>query len=63
LRTETAIKDSDLLIWIIEYDKFTELDARISHMIRKYKADNFLVVANKADNEDMILQSYSQAGK
>jgi len=32
-------------------------------MIRKYKAQNFLVVANKADNEDMILQSYSQAGK
>ena len=62
-RTEIAIAESDLLIWLIEYDRFTDLDIRISSLIRKYKADNFVVVANKADNEEMVMQAYSEAWK
>lgn len=62
-RTKAAIAESDLLIWLIEYDRFTDLDTRISSLIRKYKAENFIVVANKADNEDMIMQAYSEAWK
>ena len=62
-RTEAAIAESDLLIWLIEYDNFADLDTRISKLIRKNKAENFIVVANKADNEDMVLQAYSEAGK
>ncbi len=62
-RTEQAIAESDLLIWLIEYDRFTDLDIRISSLIRKHKADNFVVVANKADNEDMTMQAYSEAWK
>lgn len=62
-RTEQAIAESDLLIWLIEYDRFTELDSRIIGLIRQYKSENFILAANKADNADMIMQSYSEAWK
>lgn len=62
-RTERAIDESDLLLWVVEYDNFTELDEQILRMIRKHKADNFILLANKADNANKILESYSVAGK
>lgn len=62
-RTERAIDESDLLLWAVEYDTFTELDEQILRMIRKHKADNFILLANKADNANKVLESYSVAGK
>lgn len=62
-RTERAIIESDLLIWVIEYDKFTELDGQILKSLRRLKAENVIVVANKADNEEMKMEAYSQAWK
>ena len=62
-RTQKAIDQSDLIIWIIEYDKFTDLDTKILKTLHKKWMDNFILVANKTDNEDMIMQSYSVAGK
>lgn len=62
-RTEKAIWQSDLLIWIIEYDKFTQLDEEILKTLRRLKAKDVIVVANKADNDEMIMEAYSQAGK
>lgn len=60
-RTKKAIKDSDLLIWLIEYDRVTELDEQVLKIIRELKVKNFIVVANKADNEQKKLEAYSLA--
>ena len=60
-RTKKAIKDSDLLIWLIEYDRITELDEQVLKIIRELKVKNFIVVANKADNEQKKLEAYSLA--
>ena len=62
-RTKKAIEDSDLLIWLIEYDKFTQLDENVLKILRASKKTDFIIAANKADNEDMILEAYSQAGQ
>jgi len=62
-RTERSIIDSDLLIWTIEYDRFTELDEKIYRVIQKHDVKNFIILANKADNETQIMESWSQAGK
>lgn len=60
-RTKEAIKNSDLLIWLIEYDKFTQLDEKVLKILREMKVKDFIVVANKADNEDKKTESYSLA--
>ena len=62
-RTERAIMDSDLLVWVIEYDRFTDLDQFIYRVIQKNKVKNFIVLANKADNETKVMESWSLAGK
>lgn len=61
-RTERSIQDSELLIWLIEYDKVTDLDEKILKLLRKSEAKNVFVVANKADNEEKVMESFSQAG-
>jgi len=62
-RTEKAIIESDLLIWGIEYDRFTELDSKIFAILRKHEIHNYIILANKADNQTQIMESWSQAGK
>lgn len=62
-RTERAIIDSDLLVWVIEYDRFTDLDQFIYRVIQKNKVKNFIVLANKADNETKVMESWSLAGR
>lgn len=62
-RTKRAIGESDLLLWVLEYDKFTELDQLIFKALKKQKAGAFIVLANKADNEKKVMESYSLAGK
>jgi len=58
-RTKEAIKDSDIIIWIVEYDKFTQLDENILKIVRQKEDSDVFVVANKADNENMIMEAYS----
>ena len=60
-RTEKSIKDSDLLIWLIEYDRITELDEEVLSILRKMNVKNYIVVANKADNENKRMEAYSNA--
>lgn len=60
-RTKKAIKDSDLLIWLIEYDRITELDEQVLKIIRELKVKDFIIVANKADNPAKKLEAYSLA--
>lgn len=62
-RTEKSILDSDLLVWAIEYDRFTELDQYIYRVLKKHKVENFIIVANKADNESQIMEAWSLAGR
>lgn len=60
-RTEKAIKESDLLIWLIEYDRITELDEEVLRILREMKVENYIIVANKADNENMRMEAFSNA--
>jgi len=62
-RTKKSIEESDLLIWVIEYDKFTQLDQDVLKILRSIKNVPFLLVANKADNENKQMETYSLAGK
>lgn len=58
-RTKEAIKDSDILIWLLEYDKFTDLDEKILKILRDKNMPPVVVVANKADNESSKLDAFS----
>lgn len=60
-RTRDAIEFSDLLIWIIEYDRVTELDEQVLRVIRELKIKDVIIVANKADNEAKKMEAYSQS--
>ncbi len=62
-RTEKSIVESDLLIWVVEYDRFTDLDQQIYRVLKQHKVENFIVLANKADNENQVMEAYSLAGK
>jgi len=62
-RTDLAIDDSDLLVWIIEYDRMTILDEKILKLLKKKNFSNYIVLANKADNENKLMESYSLAWK
>lgn len=61
-RTETSIENSDLLIWLIEYDRITELDDQVLKVLRDKGIKDVILVANKADNEDKVMEAYSLAG-
>ena len=62
-RTERSITEADLLIWLVEYDRFTDLDERISRVLKKWWVKDFIVVANKADNETQKMEAWSLAWK
>ena len=62
-RTDLAIDESDLLIWLIEYDKFDKLDEKILKLLRQKKYNNYIIVANKSDNEVKKMEAYSLAWK
>lgn len=62
-RTERSIVESDLLVWAIEYDRFTELDEQIYRILKQHKVENFIILANKADNETQIMEAWSLAWK
>jgi len=60
-RTARAIDDSDLIIWLIEYDRFTDLDEKVLKLLKKKNATNYIVLANKADNETKVMEAWSLA--
>lgn len=61
-RTQEALKESDLLIWILEYNNFSDQDRKILQILKKEGIEDVLVVANKADNEKMEMEAMSLAG-
>lgn len=62
-RTKKSFEDSDLIIWVLEYDRFTQLDEAIYKTLQKQTNGDFIIAANKADNETKIMESYSLAGR
>ena len=62
-RAERSIVESDLLIWVIEYDRFTDLDESIYRVLRTHQVSNYIILANKSDNENQVMESYSLAGR
>lgn len=60
-RTKKAIDSSDLLVWIVEYDRLTTLDEKVLEILRQKNFKNVVVVANKADNEWKVMEAYSLA--
>jgi len=60
-RTERSISNSDLLIWLIEFDRITALDEAVLKILRERNIKDVIIVANKADNEQKVIESYSQA--
>ncbi len=60
-RTEKSIANSDLLIWLIEYDRTTELDEMVLKVLRENKIKDVIICANKADNEAKKMEAYSLA--
>lgn len=58
-RTKTALEESNLLIWLLEYDKFSDLDDFILKHLRGKNIPPIIVVANKADNENSYLEAFS----
>ena len=62
-RTEKSITEADLLIWLVEYDKFTSQDLQISKILKKNNVKDYIIVANKADNENQEMEAWSLAGK
>jgi len=62
-RTQKAILEADLLIWLLEYDKFTSQDLEIAKILKQNNVKNYIVVANKADNEEKEMEALSLAGR
>ena len=62
-RTILAIDESNLIIWLIEYDIFDNLDEKILKLLRQKKYNNYIIVANKSDNDNKKMESYSLAWK
>ena len=62
-RTKKAIQESDLIIWLIEYDRFTDLDEKVLKLLKKENHKNYIVLANKADNDNKVMEAWSLAWK
>jgi GTPase len=55
-RVQESIDRSDLILFVLEYDKITDHDEEIARMLRKGKK-KVIVVANKADNADRMREA------
>lgn len=62
-RTKKSLEESDLIVWLVEYDRFTDLDQSIYKTLKSQWGKEFLLVANKCDNEKKMMEAYSLAGK
>lgn len=56
-RVRESIDRSELILFVLEYDKVTALDEEIARMLRK-SGKNIVMIANKADNRDRANEAY-----
>lgn len=59
-RVDEAISQSDLILFVLEFDRMTELDESIVRKLRKSNK-KILVLANKADNANRALEAHEHA--
>lgn len=57
-RVDDAIKTSNVILFVLEYDRVTEWDERVARRLRK-SGKPIIVVANKADNPKRDIESYT----
>ena len=55
---QESVDRSDIILFVLEYDKITTLDEAIVKMLRK-SGKTVVVAANKADNADRIREAQS----
>jgi GTPase len=57
-RVDAAIESSDLILFVLEFDRVTEFD---DHIVKKLRRSGkpIIVVANKADNPKHAMEAYS----
>ena len=56
-RVDDAIAQSDLILFVLEYDRMTEFDEFIVKKLRRSKKP-VMIVANKADNPKRALEAF-----
>lgn len=56
-RVERSVRESDLVVFVVEYDKVSQEDELVARELRHAGVD-VLLVANKADNADRALEAY-----
>ena len=56
-RVDDAIASSNVLLFVLEYDRVTEWDERVARKLRK-SGKPIIVVANKADNPKRDVDAY-----
>ncbi len=59
-RVQESISRSDLILFVLEYDKLTSLDEEIAKLLRK-SWKKVIIVANKADNIERMNEAYALA--
>ena len=59
-RVQESITRSDLILFVLEYDKLTALDEEIAKLLRR-SGKKVIVVANKADNIERMNEAYALA--
>jgi GTPase len=57
-RVEDSINKSDIIIFVLEFDKFTKIDEQILKILRKSKKE-IILVWNKIDNDNRLTDWYS----
>ncbi len=57
-RVDDAIEASDLILFVLEFDRITEFDEHIAKKLRRSKKP-ILIIANKADNPKRAVESYA----
>ncbi len=56
-RVDDAIESSDLILFVLEYDRVTEFDEHIAKRLRRSKKP-IIIVGNKADNPKRAIEAY-----
>ncbi len=57
-RVDDAIENSDIIIFVLEYDRVTSFDEDIAKKLRR-SGKSIIVIGNKADNSKRALESYA----
>lgn len=52
-RVQESVDRSDIILFVLEYDRITDHDAEIAKLLRK-SGKKVIVIANKADNPERM---------